>query len=62
LQQQLLAIEGTGSRCALSAGLKALALAVVRAPWLLAGLLPVTYDGRKLAQVLADEGVRLLDK
>jgi hypothetical protein len=32
----------------------------VRTPWLLASLLPVTYDRRQYGQVLADEGVRVV--
>jgi len=43
-----------------SAWVTAFALAVVRAPGLLAGLLPVTYDEGKVGQVLADEGVRVV--
>jgi hypothetical protein len=35
----------------------AFTLAVVRTPWLLAGLLPVADDGRQNGQVFANEGV-----
>jgi hypothetical protein len=59
-QQQFPAVEGTGGGRRLSARVTAFALTVVRTPWLLAGLLPVTHDGRKAGQVFADKGLRVL--
>src|SRR5262249_11942088 len=60
LQRHFLAVEGTGGGRHLSAWVSACALTVVRTPWLLAGLLPVTDHGRQFPQVLADEGVRVV--
>src|SRR5262249_42426273 len=54
-QQQFPAVEGTGGGRRLSARVPAFALTVVRTPWLLTELLPVTHDGRKARQVLADD-------
>ena len=58
-QQQFLAVEGTDGRRPL-ARVTAFAVAVMRASWLLAGLLPVTDDGRESGQVLAEEGGRVI--
>ena len=59
-QQQFPAVEGTGGGRRLSARVTAFAVTVVRTPWLLAGLLPVSHDGRQAWQVLADDDVRVV--